>query len=448
MALSRQKPKKQIPEVDSASLSLQEENLRLQRAVEELTILNDLAREIGASHNSEDIMQKIIRRSLRAVNAEQGVITLVSLEPNEPTKTLVRGMATSSQHQPFRLNQSLLGWMYRNQAPLLINDPRNDERFRGVKWDEAIQSLLCVPLVIKSELRGILTVYNKKGGTGFAEDDQRLLAIIAGQSAQVVENARLYEEERALLRMQEELRLAAKIQLELLPKTGPQITGYDIAGKSIPAQSVGGDYYDFISIDENRLAICLGDVSGKGLPASLLMANLQATIRGQALLSVSARDCISRSNTLLYHSTDIEKFATVFYAILDTRPQGPSGQHTLCYSNAGHNEPLLFSEDPSRSARPLKIGGTLLGIFQDFPFQEETTPLNPGDLLLVYSDGITEAMNAKDEEFGEKRLMAVVRENWGDSSSELIEKIVTAVKMHAGDTPQSDDITLVVVKRA
>jgi sigma-B regulation protein RsbU (phosphoserine phosphatase) len=442
MALSRQNFEGQTPGIDSGSPPLQEENPRLKRALEELIILNDLAREIGASLNSQEVMEKIIHRSLRAVNAEQGVITLVGRQPNEPAKTLIRTMAGSTQRQPFRPDQSLLGWMHRNKTPLLINDPGNDERFRGVRWDDAIKSLICVPLMVKSELKGILTVYNKKDGNEFTEEDQRLLAIIAAQSAQVVENARLYEEEQALLRMREELRLSAKIQLDLLPKSAPQIAGYDIAGKSIPAQSVGGDYYDFIPIDANRMAICVGDVSGKGLPASLLMANLQATIRGQALPSISAKECINRSNNLLFHSTDIEKFATVFYTILDTR------QHTLCYSNAGHNDPLLFAASPLRPPAQLKTGGTLLGIFKDFSFQEEAVSLNAGGLLLIYSDGITEAMNANDEEFGEERLTAVVRGNWGESASELIEKIIQAVKLHARATPQSDDITLVVVKRA
>jgi serine phosphatase RsbU (regulator of sigma subunit) len=437
---TKQLPPAGAPVPDAAFQILQAENQRLKRAVEELSFLNDLARAIGASTNLQEIMQTIIRRSLQAVQAEQGVITLVGAQAGDPTKTLVRDMVTSSEHQPFRPNQSLLGWMYRHKTTLLLNDPRGDERFCGAKWDASVVSLLCAPLMVKSELKGILTVYNKKNAEGFSEEDQRFLAIIAAQSAQVIENARLYEEEQTLLRMQEQVRLAAKIQLDLLPKTAPAVAGYDLAGRSIPAQSVGGDYFDFIPADGERLAICLGDVSGKGLPASLLMANLQATIRGQILSGDSASACLHRSNTLLFQSTDDEKFATVFYAILDPH------RHQLCYANAGHNDPFLFSASGAAPVR-LTTGGLVLGILPSFPFQEETIALNPGDVLLIYSDGITEAVNADNEDFGEHRLIALVQQNLPLPAGELIEKIIAAVKAFASNEPQRDDITLVVAKR-
>jgi len=255
-----------VPDPDlskQAVQKIQKENERLRRAVEELSIINDLAREIGASLNSQEIMRKVIHRSLRAVHAEQGDISLVERKQAKTMKTLVRSMVSSSAHEAFHLHQNLLGWMHLNKKPLLMNEPHLDPRFRGLSWDESIRSLLCVPLLSKSELIGILTVYNKKGEAGFAEEDLRLLAIIAGQSAQVVENARLFEEEQTLFRMKEELRLAKDIQLGLLPSDIPQVSGYDIAAISIPAQAVGGDYFDIISIDDSRLVTCLGDVSGK-----------------------------------------------------------------------------------------------------------------------------------------------------------------------------------------
>lgn len=423
----------------STGLKLEEENRRLKRAIEELSILNDLGRAISASLDSQEIMQTIIRRSLRAVNAEQGVITLVNVQASQPMKTLVRTMVSSSDHEQFQVNQALLGWMHLNKKPLLVNSPKTDERFRGVQWDQSIHALLCVPLVVKSELKGVLTVFNKRAEGGFTDEDQRLLAIIAVQSSQVIENARLYEEEKAFVKMQEEVRLASRIQSDLLPKSVPDITGYEIAGKSIPAQVVGGDYFDFIRIDDNRMAICLGDVTGKGLPASLLMANLQATLRGQSFLSSSPKDCLIRSNKLLFHSTSPEKFATLFYGCLDTK------NHLLSYSNAGHDFPFLFSvsEIPDR----LKSGGIMLGAFEDFSFEEDAVPIKPGDVLIISSDGISEAMNSDLEQFGEERLQTVIKENRTASPHELIEKIISAVRTHAGDHPQSDDMTLIVLKR-
>lgn len=425
--------------LDPAFRSLEEENKRLKRAVEELSVLNDLARAIGASINTQDIIQTIVRRSLRAVGAEQGVITLVEERFEQSMKTLVRTMVSSREQEHFHFNQALLGWMHLNKKPLVISDPKTDERFRGIPWDESIRSLVAVPMMVKSELRGVLTVYNRKDGKAFADDDQRLLAIIAAQSGQVVENARLNEQERALMKMQEELRLAARIQTELLPHTPPLIPGYEIVGRSIPAQEVGGDYYDFIPIDENRWAFCIGDVTGKGLPASLLMANLQATLRGQTTATTAPKACLERSNQLLFQSTSPEKFATLFYAILNPR------DHQLSYANAGHENPYLCC---GRSeTKRLKTGGIPLGMLPEFLFEQESVPLDEDSLIVAFSDGISEAMNAQEEQFGEERIAAVIDQHRNAPVSEIIDHLVAAVKNHAAGHPQSDDITVVVVRR-
>lgn len=424
---------------DVSPIILTEENRRLRRAVEELSVLNDLARAIGASLNTQEIMQTIIHRSIRALHAEQGVITLVDRESSDAMRTLVRTMVSSNDHQQFHLHQSLLGWMHLNKKPLLMNNPTNDPRFQGVKFESSIRSLLSVPMMVKSELIGVLTIYNKKNGVGFTEEDQRLLAIIAAQSGQVVENARLYEEEQKFFHVQEEVRLASKIQLELLPKKTPQIPGYDIAGKSIPAQVVGGDYFDFMPISNHRLAFCVGDVSGKGLPASLLMANLQATLRGQVLLGSSAKECVRRSNTLLYHSTGTDRFVTLFYGLLD------SESHRIQFTNAGHNHPVLFSSRGEH--RTLETGGLVLGILEDFSYEDETVPFATGDTLVVYSDGITEALNKNEHFFGEDQLLDIIRQHQDVPSDQLIDHVLKAVQQHSQGMPQTDDMTLVVIKR-
>ncbi len=418
---------------------LEQENQRLRRAVEELSILNELAAAIGAVNNSEEVIRKIISRSLRAVGAEQGVITLVDEQPNQPMKTLIRTQVSSSDHSQFHFNQALLGWIILNKKPLLVNQPGSDERFRGVTWDSSVRSVLCVPMLTRSALKGVLAVYNKKEGKDFTEDDQRLLAIIAAQSAQVVENARLYEEERSLIKMQEEFKLASQIQTDLLPKEFPKVAGYDIAGATFPARTIGGDYFDFIPIDDQEIAVCLGDVSGKGLPAALLMANLQASLRSQTHNGNSVKECISRCNRQLYQSTSPEKFATLFYGILDTRT------HTLTYCNAGHEPPFLMRA--SGEFARFNEGGTMIGIMDSFPFQEIPVPLAVGDTLVVYSDGVSEAMNADMEQFGETRLTELLQNNLSISAGALIEKLVMAVRTHAGTAPQYDDITMLVVKR-
>jgi sigma-B regulation protein RsbU (phosphoserine phosphatase) len=418
--------------------ALQEEVRRLRRAVEELSILNDLARAIGASLNSEQIMHTIIHRSLRAVGAEQGVITLVDEEASDSMKTLVRTAVSSAGHSKYHFNQALLGWMHINKKPLTINSPGTDERFRGVRWDDSIRSLLCVPMLTKSSLRGVLTVYNKKDGGPFTDEDQRLLAIIAGQSGQVVENARLNELEQSLISMKEELRLAATIQSGLLPREPPSLPGLDVAGTSVPAQVVGGDYFDFIPMDEHHVALCLGDVSGKGVPASLLMANLQATLRGQTHSGVSARDCVSRSNGFLHRSTSPDKFVTLFYGILDTHAK------TLTYSNAGHEAPFLSRADGEFLR--LQKGGLILSILEDFVYEEETLALQPGDVLVIYSDGFSEAMNPDGQQFGDEKIREVIAAHRNRPAAGIIDALVKAVRAHADTAPQADDMTLIVVR--
>jgi len=236
-----------------------------------------------------------------------------------------------------------------------------------------------------------------------------------------------------------QLELASRIQKDLLPKDMPEIEGYEIVGRNLPAKTVGGDYFDFISLDESRIAICLGDVCGKGLPASLLMANLQATVRGQACFSADARQCLERSNKLLYDSTDMKTFVSLFYGILDI------AKHSLRYANAGQNWPLIFS--PGKPSVALQTSGLVLGAMEKVSYEEEEVIINPGDLLVIYSDGICEAMDEKYEEFGDQRLQEIVTLYKDASAREVVERILSAVELFTRGAEQSDDMTLVVVKR-
>jgi sigma-B regulation protein RsbU (phosphoserine phosphatase) len=354
-------------------------------------------------------------------------------------KTLIRTMVSSAGAPAFHMHQALIGWMHLNKKPLSVDDPGNDARFRGVQWDNNIKTLLCVPLIVKSELRGVLTVYNKKDGQSFNTDDQRLLAIISAQSAQVVENARLIEEEKLYIKMQQEVGLAAKIQRDLLPRSNPGLQGYDIFARTIAAQSIGGDYFDFIPMSDGRMALCLGDVSGKGLPASLLMANLQATLRGQTLVSQQPSQCLLRSNKLLFDSTSPEKFATLFYGLIDIQ------HHSIHYSNAGHDWPFLIRE--GNAIERLKTGGLMIGLIAQATYEDEEVPIQAGDLLVIQSDGVSEAMNSNHEQFGEERLQGLLLEHKDKTAEEIIDIVIKEVRKHAGAHPQSDDITIMVVKR-
>ncbi|MDX1618827.1 MAG: GAF domain-containing SpoIIE family protein phosphatase [Balneolaceae bacterium] len=420
---------------------LSKENRKLQLAVNELSVLNDIATTISSTQPVETIIDQIVQKCIKHLKVQEGVVSL--LERNSEAdrfQTMIRRHDSSSAKVPIKLDDRLKGWMLKNRSTLMSNDIGSDDRFKFLEKDSySFRSILCVPLMVKGDLTGYLAVFNKKEDQPFTDEDRRLLSIIGSQSAQVIENARLYEEEKALLTLQEELRMARDIQIKLLPDSIPDIPGFQIAATNIPAKSVGGDYYDFIPLDSGKTGLCIGDITGKGMPAAMLMANLQATLRSQAMIHETCADCLEGTNKLLYKSTESTKFATLFYGEIDPE------NGTLNYANGGHDAPLLFRK--GEDAAPLNATGLLVGVMADSAYGENTITFRQDDLLLLYSDGITEAMNTREEEFGLDRLKEVTSDLMDRSADGVMDAILEAVDDHTEDHPQSDDITLLVIKR-
>ncbi|UCE40827.1 MAG: SpoIIE family protein phosphatase [Candidatus Aminicenantes bacterium] len=275
------------------------------------------------------------------------------------------------------------------------------------------------------------------------EDELGDLAVSFNAMAKAVKKGR----EEAILRahLESELETARKIQEKLLPHEMPQLPGFEIAGTSIPSKQVGGDYFDFLDLGKGRLGIAIADVSGKGIPAALLMANLQASLHAQTMETVKVAEVANRINNLLVKSTDANMFVTFFYGLLDRN------QSTFTSTNAGHNPPLLLRAD--QSTEHLAEGGLVLGFLPDQNYAQQTTILFPGDILVLYTDGITEAREpeekkaVEDKLFGEVRLVHVVKESASLSAREIQSAILQTVSAHTKNTPQGDDITLVVIKR-
>lgn len=245
--------------------------------------------------------------------------------------------------------------------------------------------------------------------------------------------------------LERELKTAREIQERLLPHEMPQVPGFEISGTNLPSLQVGGDYFDFLELESGFLGIAIADVCGKGIPAALLMANLQASLHGQAVGPSEVASVITRMNDLLVRSTDPHMFATFFYGVLDRR------QSTFTSTNAGHNPPLLFRADGEYEK--LGANGLIIGFLPRQKYKQQTSHIKPGDVLILYTDGITETVResmAKDEDkyFGEERLVAVVRENLHKSVREIQSEILKAVSAFSADSPQNDDITLVVIKRS
>jgi sigma-B regulation protein RsbU (phosphoserine phosphatase) len=427
--------------VEPALHRLEEENRRLRKAIEELSILNDLARVISSTMESQAVMEMIVKRSVRAIGAEQGAITLVEESLSSPFKTLIRAADSSRERAKLRIDQNIVGWMIIHKKPLLSNDVENDQNFKMFRTSSAasVKSLLCVPLLVKSRLIGILTLFNKKNNQNFTDDDQRLLAIIASQSGQVLEAARLYEQEQAKLAMERELNAAREIQKSLLPKDLPEMPGIDVAARSSPALEVGGDYYDFIPLGNGHVEMVLADVSGKGLGAALLAAMGKGVLYSEVTRTQSPRTVVADTNRIIRQYLQRRSFITLLLALIDTQ------QRTLNVSCAGHCPPIVYKES-RHVAEWLRVRGAALNFMEDLQCEEAQLNLETGDVYVFFSDGITEAGNAKGELFGDERLKSLVEATHERDASEILDSILTGVSLFSTGAKQSDDQTVVVLK--
>lgn len=423
------------------SKRLEEENRRLRQAVNELSVLNEIATTITTTQPIEKIIDHIVMKCIKHLEVEEGTVSLLAKqEEGDRFTTMVRKQDLTMERVPIRLDSQITGWMLMKKQPLMSNDVRTDERFTlAEEHYKFFHSILGVPLKAKGDLIGYLAVFNKKEGKEFTEDDRKLLSIIASQSAQLIENARLYEEEKEYLSMKEEMRLAQTIQMNLLPEVKPELNGYDISATNIPAKEVGGDYFDFISLNEDHFAFCIADITGKGMPAALLMSNLQASLRSQALINVETSLCVNNINRLLYNNTESNKFATLFYGVLDTE------RHVIEYCNAGHDQPIHIRNGMIDSE--LEATGLILGVLEEFPYEQDQVHMEVNDVLVLYTDGITEAMNPDEEEFGIERTREILLKHSDKSAIEIQDMLINAIVSHAGSQKQSDDITLMVIKR-
>jgi len=288
---------------------------------------------------------------------------------------------------------------------------------------------LLMPVFSDKEVLGVLRLAPKPTGQEYEAEDWKFLTALSEQVAVTANQLRLRQE-------RQESEYALDIQKGLLPREVPQIAGFTIAGSWQPAKTVGGDYYDVFPLDPAELALIVADVSGKGMAAALLMSNLQATVKAYATVESSPKDLCARVNRALCHSMTRERFITFFYAALDAVGR------RLTYTNAGHNPPLLAS--PNRTCRKLDIGGPVLGVFPEALYQQASIDLRPGDRLVLFTDGITEAADSNGREFGEQRLIAHLGESSAESAAELCDAIMQDVLQFCRED-FADDATLLTV---
>jgi sigma-B regulation protein RsbU (phosphoserine phosphatase) len=305
-----------------------------------------------------------------------------------------------------------------------------------------LQSEVLIPLRTKSAVEGFLSLGPKSSEAAYSPSDLQLLQSVAHQTALALDNSRLVEQVAGEVakreRMTREIEIAREVQFTLLPQAPPAIPGLDLGGHCRPAAGIGGDYYDFIPLEgERAIGLAIGDIAGKGIPAALLMAGLQAALRGQAL--VGSRDLarlMGNINKLVYESSPANRYATFFY--------GEHRNGVLAYVNAGHNAPMLLRKDGKLER--LETGGPVIGLMDIAPFTEGTIEIREGDVLLGFTDGISECMNTRDEEWGEDRLLEVLRAGRDLGAKDLVARIMTAADAFAAGAKQHDDMTLIVMK--
>jgi sigma-B regulation protein RsbU (phosphoserine phosphatase) len=421
---------------DGVERRIESLTINLLECFEELDLVYRLSRTLKTSLDAEQSARLILGEARDIFEADLGFIV-----PGAGTAVSFPALLEGAGPELVeRLREPVLRELNRRGRSQIFHPVADELRIGG---DGLPGSLMCAAVRTEGAAYGALCV-GRRGRDGvFTARDLKLADVLASQAALAIEHAilqrRWREEEQAMIRIAEELRVAREIQAKLLPARAPAVRGYEIACIGVPAQSVGGDYYDVIPLDGDRLALCVADVSGKGMPAALLMANLQATIRSQALADAAPAECVRRSNRLLFHSTDARRFATCFYGLLDLRTGA------LRYANAGHDRPLLVRRDGARV--PLDTGGLILGMIEDESYEEAAITLEPGDLLLLFSDGITESFSPLDRLFGMEGLEATVARARHGSAQEIVDAIMGAVSEHASGRAQTDDMTLVALRR-
>jgi sigma-B regulation protein RsbU (phosphoserine phosphatase) len=339
------------------------------------------------------------------------------------------------------VSQSIINLVLDKHSAVLTTDAQADPRFK--MKDSVIQSnihsAMCAPLWNNKEIIGVVYADRTALLDQFSEDDLRLLTLLSNLAAVKIENAQATEKAIEIETFKKELSRAAQIQKDLLPKQNPACDNYNIAGLNIPCDQVGGDYYDFIQIDPCRLGIIIADVSGKGISASLLMASLRAALHVEIQPQVSLADMAGRLNDFVHRSAAVNRFITFFFCELNLKTGG------LRYINAGHNPPILL--DKGGEISRLEPAGFCLGMFPAVVYEAREACLGVGDSVILYTDGVTDSRDKDNQEFGEERLISLVRKNIALPAENIVEEICGELSSFTAGVAPFDDMTLVVLKR-
>ncbi|MBZ5604769.1 MAG: SpoIIE family protein phosphatase [Acidobacteriia bacterium] len=389
-------------------------------------------RELAGHRPLDELFTVIMDLSVEAVNAGRGV--LMTLEGENLVMRAHRG-------EGFKISSTVRDRVLKEKASLLVRDAQLDQALRDHMSivEQKVRSMIAVPLQTNDRVIGLIYLDSPHLIREFSREDLNLLTVMANVAAIRIEHARLSEVEEAERMMAKDMQQAALIQKGLLPSKPPAIAGLDIAGKTTACRTVGGDYFDFIEFPDGRVAMLVGDVAGKGMPASLLMSSLQARVQVLFEDGDELAKKVGRLNKSICANCPDNRFITFFMTVANPA----TGE--LVYTNAGHNPPLIVRQ--AGGFETLGGGGVILGILPIASYKETSAKMEPGDILVLFSDGVTEAANPQDEDFGEERLAQVVAAKRDCPAMEIVEAIEAAVHEFTQGAPAADDITVVVARR-
>jgi sigma-B regulation protein RsbU (phosphoserine phosphatase) len=409
---------------------LKEQHFQVNYRGVELEALYDVGLAVAATLDLEQLSEEILLRAVSLLDARRGALYL--LDGDGETYRAARTFGGEAG-PGFALDDPAL-------APFLAGEGMPSMPPAGLL--PGARHLLGVPIAIERSPRGFLAVGDKESRRGvgpFPAGDRRTLGLFANQAAIALENARLHRQALEKERLERELTLAAEIQRQILPKGAPVVPGYELVGWNRPARQVGGDYYDLLAHPEGTVSLAVGDVSGKGMPAALMVSTLHSALRLLLDRSGLGPAFLERLNTHIFESSAANKFITLFLAELDP------GTGALAYLNAGHNPGLVLHQ--SGEVEELGSGGLPIGILPGSRYQLKSVTLSPGDLVCLYSDGITECAAPSDEEFGTARLVVLLRELRDRPLQEIVDALDRATTAFAAGQPQLDDQTVVLLRR-
>src|SRR4051812_44338518 len=393
----------------------------------QIAALLDGLRALGSGRVLDDVLALVLDSAIEVTGAERGFIMLASAE-NELEFKLARGRRSQPlSGTSFATSRKIPEEVFRTGEPKILADLLDGDLANVHMGTVAlgIRNVQCVPLklvryvdrqddAVAGERRiGVLYLDSREKGTFLSGSTRGALETLATEAAVAIENARLYRETMEKAKMEQEMRIAAEIQQALLPKAGHSGTFFKTAASSLPCRSIGGDFYDYVDLPGGAFGFALGDVAGKGPPAALLSAMMQGIFAAQAAASDTPSQTIKRVNLALYKRGIESRFVTLMYGSLE-----PDGRLTYC--NAGHNPPLVIGK---RGVRRLEVGGPIVGLFEAATFEEETVVLDPGDWLVVFSDGVSEALSVNNEEYGEGRILAVAEKQNEATPGEFLQAI-------------------------